>query len=413
MIKKASLGISVILLSFILLNSAPAQADNPVVPVTVKQLTVLDSSVEASFPALLNFKIKAAGPANISDIRLHYVIDKESFARITSEVYIDFVPGTSVNTQWIWDMRKTGGLPTGASVKYWWTVKDISGNKVETAPASISFDDNRYAWNSLIENKLTIYWYSGDMSFARELMSAAQEALTRLAKDTGAYLKAPVKIYIYANTRDLQGAMIFPQEWTGGSNFPEFGIITIGIDSNRLDWGKGALAHELTHQVVHQVTRNPYINLPTWLEEGLAMYNEGTLDASFVGVLKLALANNSLISVRSLASPFSANTNTALQSYAQSYSLLEFLVTTYGQARMLDLLTTFSQGSAYDSALKKVYGFDMDGLNALWLPYVFKRYQIAQPKTASLPPLFIRMVNEFAAGFVPDSRLAFLSGAWR
>ena len=33
---------------------------------------------------------------------------------------------------------------------------------------------------------------------------------------------------------------------------------------------------------------------------------------------------------------------------------------------MFELLNTFKQGSGYDEALLKVYGFDMDGLDALW-----------------------------------------------
>ena len=57
-------------------------------------------------------------------------------------------------------------------------------------------------------------------------------------------------------------------------------------------------------------------------------------------------------------------------SYAQSYSLVEFLITSYGQGKMLELLNTFKQGSSYDGALEKVYGFDMDGLNTLWRDYV-------------------------------------------
>ncbi|MEK7354451.1 MAG: peptidase MA family metallohydrolase [Chloroflexota bacterium] len=423
--KKAGIFISIVLLFLTLLSSAclpsgtpkgpavpePASPSEPVTPVAVRQLIILESSAEPAFPALLNFKLRAAGD-NITDIRLHYTVDREAFARVTSEVYVDFTPGTSVDVKWTWDMRRTGGLPTGAGVKYWWTVKDSSGANVETAPASISFDDNRYVWQSLTENKVTIYWYSGEQSFAGELMSAAQQTLVRLAQTTGAYLKTPVKIYVYANTQDLRGAMIFPQEWTGGTAFTEFGIITIGIDTNNLNWGKGALAHELTHLVVHQMTHNPYIDLPTWLDEGLAMYNEGALGASFVSTLKMALADNSLISVRSLASPFSANTNQALLSYAQSYSLLEFLVTTYGQSKMLELLTVFSQGSAYDSALEKVYGFDMDGLNTLWREYVVKRYRAAGT-TAALPPAFIRVASEMAAGFVLDLRLASLSGSGR
>ncbi|MDO8688169.1 MAG: peptidase MA family metallohydrolase, partial [Dehalococcoidales bacterium] len=330
---------------------------------------------DMEFPAKIHFSLSARSDADITDVRLYYTVERESFAQVTSEVYIEFVPGTVVDADWTWDMKKTGGLPTGASVKYWWKVKDVNGDKAETTPASIRFDDKRYIWRSLTENNVTMYWYKGNQSFAGELMSAAQQALTRLSKDTGAHLKTPVKIYIYANSQDLQGAMIFPQEWTGGSAFTEFGIITIGIDTNNLDWGKLALAHELTHLVVHQMTFNPYIDLPTWLDEGLAMYNEGVLGASFVGTLQRALSANSLISVRSLASPFSANTNEALLAYAQSYSLIEFLVTNYGQSNMLGLLSAFKEGSSYDNALARVYDFDMDGLDTLWRNYVKKQYQ--------------------------------------
>jgi hypothetical protein len=353
--------------------------------VAAEQLTILDSSAKADFPAQLNFSLKASSSANITDVRLHYTVEREAFAQVTSEVFIEFPPGTSVDTSWTWDMRKTGGLPTGASVTYWWTVKDANENKIESAPVKISLDDNRYTWQRITENDLTIYWYKGNTSFAAELMAASQQALVRLAQNTGATLKKPVKIYVYANSRDLQGAMIFPQEWTGGAAFTEFGIIAIGIDTNNLAWGKRSIAHELTHLTVHQMTYNPYLGLPTWLEEGLAMYNEGTLESTFVNVLNSAIDNNSLITVRSLSSPFSAYALESYLSYAQSYSLVEFLVTTYGQSKMLELLTTFKQGSSYDGALMKVYGFDMDGLNTLWREYATRRHQKGGAKTTAVP----------------------------
>ena len=37
---------------------------------------------------------------------------------------------------------------------------------------------------------------------------------------------------------------------------------------------------------------------------------------------------------------------------------------------MNQLLGVFSQGSSYDEALLRVYGFDMDGLNDLWRDYI-------------------------------------------
>ena len=362
MIKKTSLLALVTCLFLILLSPVLAQAQG--------ELTILDSSVEAEFPSKLNFSLSVESDVNITDIRLHYTVDRISYAQVTSEAYIEFVPDTTVDVSWTWDMRKTGGLPPGASVEYWWTVEDADSDKVKTAPTRVQFDDLRYSWHSLAEGEVTIYWYEGGESFAQELMAAAQQALTRLAEDTGAYLERSVEMYIYANAWDLQGAMIYPQEWTGGVAFTRYGTIAIGIAPSNLAWGKRAIAHELAHLVIHQMTFNPYSGLPTWLDEGLAMYAEGPPEPGLTAYLNRAITENSLISVRSLSSPFSAYAGEASLSYAQSYSLVEFLITSYGQDKMLELLTTFRQGSGYDAALDKVYGFDMDGLNTLWLDYV-------------------------------------------
>ncbi len=362
MIKKVSILALVVCLCLVLLSPGLVQARGG--------LTILDSSAEAEFPLGLSFNLSARSDVNITDIRLHYAVDRAGFARVTSEVYIEFVPNTTVDASWALEMVRIGGLPPGSGVDYWWTVKDAQGNEIRTTPVGVKFDDNRYSWHSLTEGKVTIYWYEGGQSFAQEIMTSAQQALIRLAEDTGAYLEKPARLYIYTNPQDLQGAMIYPQEWTGGVAFTRFGIIAIGIAPDKLYWGKRAIAHELTHLVIHQMTLNPYSNLPIWLDEGLAMNTEGVLGLEYVAYLNRAIAENSLISVRSLSSPFSAYTEEAILAYAQSYSLVEFLISNYGQGKMLELLNTFKWGSTYDGALEKVYGFDMDGLDALWRDYV-------------------------------------------
>jgi len=136
-----------------------------------------------------------------------------------------------------------------------------------------------------------------------------------------------------------------------------------------MDWGKRVISHELTHLVIHQATFNPYNDLPTWLDEGLAMTAEGDLEAVFLAALDQANKNNGLISVRSLASPFSAYAGESLLAYAESYKIVEYLIDEYGREKMFELLSTFEQGSGYDEALNRVYGFDMDGLNSLWREY--------------------------------------------
>ncbi len=333
----------------------------------VSGLTVSPCLAMVNFPASITISIGAESNVNITDIRLHYTVARQTFVDVISEAYISFAPATKVETQWVWDMRRTGALPPGTLVTYWVTVTDANGDQVETLPGGIHFNDNRYQWKTIKQGQVTLNWYKGDDTFGSELMDAAQKALTRLADNTGAELASPVSFYIYANTDDFQGAMIYPQDWSGGMAFSPYGTILIGIDPDtELDWGKSTIAHELTHLVEYQVTANPYNYLPIWLSEGLAMFSEGDLDVSLSLTLSFAEANDSYLSVRSLCSPFPADYNQAALAYAESYKIVSYLITEYGRDKMLELLNVFKQGSGYDEALLKVYGFDIDGLNTLW-----------------------------------------------
>ena len=342
----------------------------PTITYSQDGISLQDSTAEIYFPSALVFKIKAASQSDITKIRLHYQVDRMNYAQVTSEAWPDFTPSPKVETKWAWDMRKVS-LPAGATVRYWWTIEDKSGDKLITPADKIRFDDLRYSWQRLAVGQLSLLWYKGSQSFAEELMATCQQALERLAEDTGVYLEKPINLYIYASTEDLRGAMIFPQEWTGGVAFTEYGIIAIGVPLNELDWGKRALAHELGHTVTHQLTFSPYgAVLPTWLDEGLAMHAEGEPDSYLQSWLKKAISQQKLISVRSLSSPFSAKPEEAYISYAESQSLVEFLIQNHGKDKMLRLLKLIKEGSSCDEALTEVYGFDQDGLDKLWRKYI-------------------------------------------
>ncbi len=168
-------------------------------------LRVTDSSVGAAFPLGISFTLSAESDSQISDIRLHYRVERSSFVEVTSEVFVDFLPGTSVVAGWYWDMRRSGGLPPGTGISYWWTVTNANGARVVSEPATFQFDDLRFAWQSLTEGNVTMYWYRGDSSFAEELMAATQDSLDWLKDDTGAHLREPIELYVYGSAADLRG----------------------------------------------------------------------------------------------------------------------------------------------------------------------------------------------------------------
>jgi hypothetical protein len=332
------------------------------------------SGATVQFPASITFKLEVRGTANITDIRLHYRLEHDHFARVVAEIKPDFTPAPSVSASWLWDMRQSGGLPTGAVVDYWWTVKDSAGRSATSATLKVSFDDGNYQWQQISQGKLTLYWYGVSRNTINTLMTAAQQGLSDLENKTGATLSQPVRIYVYASTSDMQGAMIFPAEWTGAATYTDLSTIMFGYDSGDLSWDKTTLVHELAHMVTYQLTRNPYNTMPTWLSEGFSTYAEGELDLYYRSTLATALNYGDTLSVRSLSSPFSAVSSLAYLSYAESYSLVDYLITTFGQARLLAYLASFQQGRDYDEALLDGYGLDMDGLYRQWLVYATKLY---------------------------------------
>jgi hypothetical protein len=96
------------------------------------------------------------------------------------------------------------------------------------------------------------------------------------------------------------------------------------------------------------------------------MHAESDVDEHYTAALKAAAANNKLISVQSLASPFSAKSLEAYLSYAQSQSIVDYLIDTYGKDKMLQLLHLYKQGETTDDALMITYGFNQEQLNDIW-----------------------------------------------
>ena len=360
-----SLGLILMIALGLILIPGPAVAQG--------EPSIDELSVEADFPESVTFNLEASSTSALSDIRLQYVVKHDSFARVISEAKPVFEPSPRISTSWTWDMRQSGGLPPGAEIEYWWVIKDAAGKSVASEPEVFKFNDTRFKWRSVSQGNLTLNWYHGAEAKARSLLNDALEGLAGLEARTGAKLVKPVNVYVYADTDDMLGAMIFPQEWIGAATYTDFAAIIIGLSDDN-EWNDKTMVHELAHLISYQLAYGPYANLPVWLTEGFSMYAEGELDLFSSSTLVAALNVDATITVRSLSCPFSAESELSYLAYAESYSLIDYLVITYGHEKLLSLFTTFKGGAGFDQALLAVYGFDMDGLYNDWLKYALREY---------------------------------------
>lgn len=328
------------------------------------EITVVSDKVTASFQQNMTFSLEARGSASeIITVTLYYQVGNQP---VTSYAYPKFDAGRAIKAEYVWDTKKAY-IPPGVTISYYYLLQDAASHQLKTERKAFLYTDTRHTWKSKSTGQLSLSWYQGSDSFGTDLFEAAKTALAQLERDAGVSVQQPVSLWIYDSYDELRSSMEQgAKEWTGGVSYSEMGVILIGIAESNLAWGKRAVSHELSHVVIDQATHNPFGDLPRWLNEGLAMYSEGPLESQYKTSLDRAVSQGNLLSLKTISSNFPADSNQATLSYAESYSVLKYLIDTFGRDKMAALLNVFKEGATYDGALKKVYGMDTDGLDAAW-----------------------------------------------
>lgn len=359
-------------------------------PSAAPSTQVSDDQPKLDFPDSITFQSVITSNSPIDSVVLEYGTETLTCGAVIAKAFPQFEPGNTVQAAWTWEMRQSGSLPPGATIWWRWRYSDASGAQFVTDPKTVTWLDDLHEWQTVTSDPLYLHWYSGDRAFAQDLLNAAKTALARLNNDAGLQPEKPIHLYIYANTEDMKDAILYEPSWTGGMAFPEHDIVIIGISPRDLEWGRSTIAHELTHVLVGHLTFSCLGDVPTWLNEGLAVYGEGGLDSASRSQLDQAIRSNQLLSVRSLSAGFSEVPDKAYLSYSQSYSIVAFLIQTYGQDKMTTLLTALRDGATVDDALLDIYGFDVDGLEDAWRQSVgaASRSVSSQP-TAQPTPTFV------------------------
>lgn len=329
-------------------------------------LTVTASTVKPEFPRQIAFTLTAeSSAAEISEVKLFY---RPVAASVTQLATPKFTRGRRVELTHTVDMVKNY-LPPGIDLQYWWSLTDAAGNKLDTAPSVFRYQDERFAWRTRQGGQVTVLFYAGNDSFGQELLDTALRTIDRLGRSFGVTGNQPIHIVVYGSNRDFTTSLPpNSAEWIGGQAHPDLGLIVTGIQPGNSASAemRRIIPHEISHQLLYQATENPYGGPAHWLDEGLAVYNQETPDTSFGPLLSRAVQGGTLIPVRALNANFPLDPNEARLSYAESLSLIEYIIKTYGEVKLGALLTSFRAELSTDEALQAALGIDSDTLDRDW-----------------------------------------------
>lgn len=326
-------------------------------------INVLATSAKSEFPKQLDFTLQAKSTAQISSIRIAYRAGDDP---VISVAKVSFAPASRVDTSYTIDLGQEY-YPPGVTIQYQWQIEDQSGAKAVTDWADLKVTDPRFFWRERSRGLVTLHWYDGDDQFADSVLAAATTALANASATARTSVTKPVNIYFYANEQDFRSAMgTNVDQWVGGQTFPLDRLIVLLAPGNDLADAQRSVAHEMTHVAIDSTSEDPFGALPTWLDEGMAVVAEGSLDPAFQQALDTAARSHTLMSIQSISGNLPESTDGATLAYAESASLVAYFDRSYGQAKLAALIAAFRQGDTADEAFQKAIGMSTLAFQQKW-----------------------------------------------
>jgi hypothetical protein len=338
------------------------------VPVLAQSgIQVKEDEAVLGFPDGITFQLKAVDDTDIQSVVLVYGSEGRTCISSAARQSIDFTPSDQVALDWEWEWKRSGIIPPGTLVWWYWEITDAINRTLTTPRQELVVQDPRHNWSVLESGGVTVQWVQGDASFGDRLHRIAVDSLYHLSKQMGVRPTGDVYIIVYPTSDDVQETLLVSTDWTGGVALPAYDSTIIGVGPQELDWAALIIPHELSHLVVGTLTFNCRgVYPPTWLNEGLSEMAEGSLSQVQGEQLLSALEEDDLPPLKSLENGFSAYGDEARLSYVYSGYIVQFMLEEYGVDKMASLLASIQEGNLIDTALEVVYGFDTYGLDAAW-----------------------------------------------
>ncbi len=329
-----------------------------------------DRQISTENPASLTFGIRATAPDGIASATVSYrVLNPDG--NVGGSLSVEVPSGSTVDLRA--ELATNDGqryIPVGSEFVYSWELEDQSGAVTVTPEESFVFLDGRYEWQERTDGDVTVYWYGDNEANAELALQATIDAIADIETLLQVEMPYPVRVAVWRESSEGRAA-----QRPRGSGFEE-NVITGGArvspDVLHIYDALGAFVDVARHEAAHLVTKvagdGPFTRLPSWLDEGTAVYAQNSPGGYEVAV-EFAITSDQTMRIRSMTAPTNRPELVNLF-YGQSWHVVRFMIEAYGEDPFAELFAVIKEGSTTDSALTEVYGFDQDGLYNAWREHV-------------------------------------------
>jgi tetratricopeptide (TPR) repeat protein len=165
--------------------------------------------------------------------------------------------------------------------------------------------------------------------------------------------------------------------YDGRIRVPVQGLTAVDAELSR------SLKHELTHSFIAQKTRSACMGLasscanraPTWIQEGLAQWMEGSRSGEDAAALTQIFNEGHSVPLGRLEGSWvRLDRDTAHYAYAWALANIEYIIQTYGMGDIERILDRIGAGMATEEALREVLHSDYNDLMQSTVEYLRKNY---------------------------------------
>ena len=344
-------------------------------------ITITDSGVENRFPDGIHFHIDAASAAStITEIRVYV----RKLGQTTRSAYrtMDLEPATglAVAGEFLFKSR-TGNeyIPPGARLSYYFEIRTEDGRTHDTEPETTVYLNRGLDWHSVSRGLINVHYYPLGSDRARAENRA--QAVLQVASDTydlmqpilGVDLTEPMNIVVYSDYDDMRAGLrpssrvAAQQLRTLGQAFSNERALLVDGSAD-LHIGDNTLttaAHEFTHLLVADAAGSAHTAVPTWLNEGLAVYSEQNEDSEFGFYLDRAVRNDAVPPLAALRT-FAGTPQETLLNYGMGHAVAAYMLDTYGAPQMSALFQAIRELRNTEKALAATYGLTIHELDNEW-----------------------------------------------
>lgn len=328
-----------------------------------------ETSLSNNYPDNIEFSLNASSDSEIIDVSLHYsIIGRGTTALGKPE---ELLTGTSVSVSIeVATNSQSSYIPVGSDFVYFWELTLADGTTVTGEEASFFYLPTDQDWQ-VVSNDIIAVYYHGDRERTANLYLDAgtetyEEIGRKILKTTLSQL--PVRVIMFSNEAEMNVARPGVSEsfdaavTVCGTKVTNDIVLVIPVICGGSD-PTNTLRHEFTHILTEAAGESALGKLPAWLNEGTAVFGQTEPGEGYVAPFEVAAQIDRLIPF-SLTGTVSNDPRLVNLFYGQSYAMVDYLITQYGEDAFAELFATIKDGNRFDTALEEVYGFDFDGFEA-------------------------------------------------